>query len=106
MADEEKLSRRKKTQERQSLSWWKKLKKSKTQQKAEQADSTNNEPKEMQANVEQEDHHLSRSQTRLDRQGSNEDDKRRKLGRRLDITIGILIVLIILVYVFMRFVNF
>ena len=60
----------------------------------------------MQANVEQEDHHLSRSQTRLDRQGSNEDDKRRKLGRRLDITIGILIVLIILVYVFMRFVNF
>ncbi|MBN7275157.1 hypothetical protein GNF18_08400 [Ligilactobacillus pobuzihii] len=106
MADEEKLSRRKKTQERQSLSRWKKFKKNKTQQKAEQADPTNNDPNEMQANVEQEDHHLSRSQTRLDRQGSNEDDKRRKLGRRLDITIGILIVLIILVYVFMRFVNF
>ncbi|GEN47850.1 hypothetical protein [Ligilactobacillus pobuzihii] len=106
MADEEKLSRRKNTQERQSLSWWKKFKKNKTQQKVEQDDPTNNGPKETQSNVEQEDQHLSRSQTRLDRQGSNEDDKRKKLGRRLDIIIAILIVLIILVYVFMRFVNF
>ncbi len=49
---------------------------------------------------------LSRSQVREQSELNDQDEKRKRLGRKLDKVILVLVILIVLVYLFMRFVNF
>lgn len=101
--DEEKLSRRKNAQKKNSRSWWKKFRRK--HDSTQDADQPEDAEKQQQG-TEETMPHLSRSKTRFYKEKNNDDEKRKRLGRRLDLVIVVLVVLIVLVYLFMRFVNF
>lgn len=102
--DEKKLSRRKKAQENEQLPWWKKFIR-KFQHTSDSAQLESSES-DQQQDISETNQPLSRGRTRFNRETTNEDEKRKRLGRRLNLVILVLVVLIVLVYLFMRFVNF
>ena len=103
MDEQENLSRRKKASSKKTkTNWlqkmWQSRKKQSAQPEGEQEAEVNSVPTEQE--------HLSRSQTRQARTDNSEADKKSRLGRRLNFVIIILVLLIIGVYLFIRFVNF
>lgn len=59
-----------------------------------------------QADYPDEDPHLSRTESVKQAEEDDAEEKRRRLGKKLNKAIFILILLIILLFLFMRFVNF
>lgn len=106
MNEEENLSRRKKASEKKAAkNWFKKIFSRNKQRKENAAQFNQGDTAEFNSTPTEQEH-LSRRKIRKDRAVNGDEEKRKRLGKRLDVVIIILVVLIIAVYLFMRFVNF